>query len=76
MHHQQHRDPTTTRGCLFGFIRKKTAHAGEKNGEENSQQTNDVGAFEKSEFLVAFILTGTFGGIPTAYHYAQIILSV
>ena len=39
-------------------------------------ETNDAGVFEKSEFLVAFILTGTFGGIPTAYHYAQTILSV
>ena len=25
-------------GCLFGFVRKKTAHAGEINGEEGSQR--------------------------------------
>ena len=29
---------TETRGCLFGFVRKRTAHAGEINGEKSSQR--------------------------------------
>ena len=31
---------TTTRGCLFGFVRKKTAHAREINGEKSSQRAS------------------------------------
>ena len=33
-----HRGLTTTRGCLFGFVCKKTAHAREINGCEKSSQ--------------------------------------
>ena len=29
---------TTTRGCLFGFVRKKTAHTREINGEKYAQR--------------------------------------
>ena len=31
--HRERGGLTTTRGCLFGFVRKKTAHAREINGK-------------------------------------------
>ena len=36
--HREHGGLTTTRGCLIGFVRKKTAHAREINGKESSQR--------------------------------------
>ena len=36
--HRERGGLTTTRGCLFGFVRKKTAHAREINGEKSSQR--------------------------------------
>ena len=35
--HRERGGLTTTRGCLFRFVRKKTAHAGEINGEKSSR---------------------------------------
>ena len=36
--HRERGGLTTTRGCLFGFVRKKIAHARERNGEKSSQR--------------------------------------
>jgi hypothetical protein len=36
--HRERGGLTTTCGCLFGFVRKKTAHAREINGEKSSQR--------------------------------------